>query len=106
MFNFLIFVVLVPVTIMLLGAFVNGLFELSQEEKEERKRIIREGIEGYLDRTFGYETTKIFKKIIYSDGILSYLIYLPHYEWFKAPKYQWFEVYATENGFNHTEIER
>ena len=106
MLQFMVFVVLVPVTIMLLGAFVNGLFELSHEEKEERKRMIREGIEGYLDRTFGYGTAKIFKKILYSDGILGYVIYLPHYEWFKAPRFQWFEVYATDNAYNHIEIER
>jgi hypothetical protein len=106
LFQFMIFVVLVPLTIMLLGAFVNGLFELSHEEKEERKRIIREGIEGYLDRTFGYNTAKIFKSLLDSNGLLSYIVYLPHYEWFKTPRYQWFEVCTTNNGYNHTEINR
>lgn len=106
LFKLLFFVVLIPITIILLGAFINGVIVLNNKEKEDKKRIVKEGIEGYLEQTFGIGTVKIFKKIFDADGILRYIIYLPHYEWFKSPRYQWYEVYATDNGYHHIEIER
>ncbi|WP_026573973.1 hypothetical protein [Bacillus sp. UNC438CL73TsuS30] len=104
MLKFIVFVVLIPITIFLLSAFINGLFELSHEEKENRKSLIREGIEGYLDQTFGYGTAKIFKSILDAEGLLSYIIYLPHYEWLKSTRYQWFEVSLSDKGYTHSEI--
>ncbi|MDQ6595562.1 hypothetical protein E2K98_26945 [Bacillus salipaludis] len=104
MLKFIVFVVLIPITIFLLSAFINGLFELNHEEKENRKRILREGLEGYLDRTFGYGTAKIFKSILDAEGLLSYVIYLPHYDWFKSTKYQWFEISLSDKGYTHSEI--
>ncbi|MGG1398202.1 hypothetical protein ABE288_10410 [Bacillus salipaludis] len=104
MLKFIVFVVLIPITIFLLSAFINGLFELSHEEKENRKRLIREGIEGYLDQTFGYGTAKIFKSIFDAEGLLSYVIYLPHYKWLKSPRYQWFEVSLSDKGYTLREI--
>jgi hypothetical protein len=80
--------------------------ELYKKEKEDKKNIIREGMEGYLDQHFGFGTVKVFKSILDAEGNLRYLIYLPRYEWFKSPKYQWFEVYATPNGFHHVKIEK
>jgi hypothetical protein len=105
LFKILFFVVLIPITILLLCAFVNGLIELYYKEQEDKKRIVKEGIEGYLNQIFGYGTVQIFKSILDAEGTLRYIIYLPHYEWFKSPTYKWYEVYATDNGYNHIEIE-
>ncbi|MEH7083043.1 hypothetical protein V7139_09965 [Neobacillus drentensis] len=101
MFNLLIFG-LIAITLVLLSIFVDGLMRLYKEEKEAEKNVVRDGMEGYL---YGMGPVKIFKTIHDADGNLSYLVYLPQYEWFKAPTYKWYEVYATKNGFQHQEIE-
>lgn len=84
--------------------FVDGVLELHKQEKEEMKSIIRDGMEGYLDRTFGFGTVTIFKSVLDAEGNTRYLVYLPRYAWFKAPKYDWYEVYATQNGYKHEAI--
>lgn len=104
MLKLLIFVLL-AITLILLSVFIDGLMKLHKQEEEDRKNIVREGMEGYLDQTFGIGPVKIFKSILDAEGNIRYLVYLPQYEWFKAPKYQWFEVYATQNGFQHNRIE-
>ncbi|MGG3468657.1 hypothetical protein ABES02_14395 [Neobacillus pocheonensis] len=105
MLKLLVFV-LIAITLILLSVFIDGLMELQKQELEEKKNIIREGIEGYLDRTFGFGTVKIFKSLLDAEGNLGYLVYLPHYEWFKSPQYKWYEVFATQKGFQHDEVER
>lgn len=101
---FLVFV-LIPINLILLSVFFDGLMRLYKQEKEDKKNLVREGMEGYLDQTFGYGTVKIFKSVHDAEGNVRYLVYLPTYEWFKSQKNQWYEVYATHNGFHHNEIE-
>lgn len=79
--------------------------KLYKEEMEAEKNVVRDGMEGYLDQTFGIGPVKIFKTMFDADGNVRYLIYLPQYQWFKSPKYKWYEVYATKNGFQHHEVE-
>jgi len=98
--------VLIAITLILLSVFIDGLMELQKQEMEEKRNIVREGMEGYLDQTFGFGTVKIFKSILDAEGNFGYLVYLPHYEWFKSPKYKWYEVFATQKGFHHSEVER
>ncbi|MEH7335040.1 hypothetical protein V7161_20640 [Neobacillus drentensis] len=105
MLNLLIFI-LISITLVLLGIFIDGLMELHKKDEEDKKNIVREGIEGYLDKTFGFGAVKIFKSILDAEGNFGYLVYLPHYEWFKSPKYKWYEVFDTQSGFQHNEIER
>ena len=104
MFKFLVFV-LIPINLIMIAVFIDELFQLYRQEKEEQKNIVREGMEGYLDQAFGFGTVKIFKSVFDAEGNESYLVYLPQYEWFKAPKYKWFEVYSKDNSFYHCEIE-
>ncbi|MFP5111752.1 hypothetical protein ACSU64_05170 [Bacillaceae bacterium C204] len=96
---------LIAITLVLLSVFADGLIKLYKEEKEAEKNVVLDGMEGYLAQTFGIGPVKIFKSILDADGNIRYLIYLPQYEWFKSPKYKWYEVYATKNGFQHHEIE-
>jgi hypothetical protein len=98
--------VLIAITLILLSLFFTGLMELHTQEKEDKKDMVREGMEGYLNKTFGFGTVKIFKSLLDAEGNIRYLVYLPQVEWFKAPKYQWYDVYASQNGFHHSEIER
>ena len=98
-------VVLILITFFLLSIFIDGMIKLHKQENEAKKDIVRDGLAGYLTQQFGNETVKIFKTILDSDGNIRYLVYLPQYEWFKSPKYQWFEVYASQNGFHHSEIQ-
>lgn len=105
MFKFLI-VGLILITFFLLSIFIDGIMKQHMQEKEDSKNISKDGLAGYLAQSFGNERVKIFKSIVYSDGILCHLVYVPRYEWFKSPKYQWFEVYASQNGFHHSEIQR
>lgn len=104
LFKILVFV-LIPISLIFLSVFIDGLMELHKQEKEDKKNMVREGMEGYLDQTFGIGTVTIFKSILDAEGNLRYLVYLPRYEWFKYPKYQWYEVYTTHKGFQHFEIE-
>ncbi|NWQ41452.1 hypothetical protein MLOOGBEN_12190 [Bacillus sp. EB106-08-02-XG196] len=96
--------VLILITLVLLSMFIDGVMELHKKEMEEKKNIIREGMEGYLDRTFGFGNVTIFKSIFDAEGNTRYLVYLPKYEWFKAPKYEWYEVYSTNSGYKHQAI--
>lgn len=105
MFTWLLFVI-IAVTLVLLSIFVVGLTELHKQEQADKKNTIREGIDGYLDQIFGYGIAKIFKSIYDADGNQGYLIYLPQYEWFKSPKYKWYEVNVTHNGYHHIELHR
>ncbi|MEH7009796.1 hypothetical protein V7087_03110 [Neobacillus niacini] len=93
--------VLILITLVLLSLFIDGVLKLHNQEKEYKKDIIRDGMEGYLDKTFGFDNVTIFKSIFDADGNTRYIVYLPKYEWFKSPKYEWFEVYATQSGFKH-----
>jgi hypothetical protein len=88
----------------LLSIFMDGLMELHKQE--DKKNIVRDGIWGYMDRTFGIGPVKIFKTIVDAEGNIRYLVYLPQYEWFKTPQYIWYEVYATQKGYQHIEVER
>jgi hypothetical protein len=105
MFQLFIFV-LIAITLVLLSMFFAGLMEQYKTEKEEKKSIVRDGMLGYLDRTFGFGTVKIFNSFLDAEGNEGYLVYLPMYEWFKSPTYQWYEVYAVASDFRHAEIER
>lgn len=105
MFQIFIFV-LIAITLILLSILVDGLMELYKKEEEDKKNIIRDGIEGYLDRTFGYGAVKIFKSLVDAEGNLGYLVYLPQYEWFKSPKYHWYEVFSSQNGYKYTYVKR
>ncbi|WP_342042669.1 hypothetical protein [Bacillus sp. OTU2372] len=105
MFKLLIFV-LIAITLILLSLFIDGLMGLYKKEKEEAKNTVREGIIGYMDQTFGFEMAKVFKSIHDAEGNVRYLVYLPQYAWFKSPNYQWYEVYATHNGYQHNKVER
>ncbi|MFZ7945920.1 MULTISPECIES: hypothetical protein [Bacillaceae] len=98
--------VLIAVTLVLLSMFVDGVIELYKVEKEEKNHMSRDGLDGYLDKTFGFGKVKLYKTVLDSEGNLHYLVYLPKYEWFKAPEYQWFEVFATHTGYQHCECER
>ena len=84
--------------------FIDGLMKLHKQENADKKSHVKEGMEGYMDQTFGIGSFKIFKSTIDAEGKLRYLVYLPKYEWFKSPEYQWYEVYATNSGFVHIEI--
>lgn len=105
MLNIFVFV-LIAVTLVLLSIFVDGLIELNRLEQEDKNHFVREGLEGYMDQTFGIGRFKIFKTLLDSEGNIRYLVYLPKYEWLKATKYQWYEVYATQNGYHHSEFVR
>lgn len=105
MLKILVFV-LIAINLVLLSMFFEGLIEQYKLEKEEAKNTVKGGMEGYLEQTFGIGAFKIFKSMVDIDGNVRYLVYLPKYEWFKAPTYQWYEVYATQNGYQHTEVNR
>lgn len=105
MFKLLIFV-LIAITLVLMSIFFAGLTELHKKETEERKNLVRAGMEGYLDQMFGFGMAKLFKTIYDAEGNLRYVVYLPQNKWFKAPKYKWYEVYETQTGFQHVEIQR
>lgn len=96
--------VLILITLVVLSIFIDGVLELHKQEKEDKKNIIRGGMEGYLDKTFGFDNVTIFKSILDANGNTRYLVYLPKYEWFKAPQYEWYEVYSTQSGFKHDAI--
>ncbi|KGM45002.1 hypothetical protein P9D43_03190 [Neobacillus niacini] len=96
--------VLILITLVALSIFIDGVLELHKQEKEDKKNIIRDGMEGYLDKTFGFGNVTIFKSILCADGNTRYLVYLPKYEWFKSPKYEWYEVYAYQNGYKHEAV--
>lgn len=98
--------VLISATLVLLSMFVDGLIELNKQEEEEKKSIIRDGLYGYLDQTFGFGKVTIFKTILDCEGNVRYLVYLPKYEWLKSPEYQWYEVFATQKGYQHLKFER
>ncbi|WP_059172530.1 hypothetical protein [Bacillus sp. FJAT-27445] len=103
MLKFLVFVLL-PITLVLLAIFAQELFELHKQEKEEKKSLVREGMEGYLDQLFGYRNAKVFKVVYDADGNERYMVYFPSYAWFKEPTYKWYEVYQVQNGYRHSEI--
>ncbi|WP_040203480.1 hypothetical protein [Neobacillus jeddahensis] len=103
MIQILVFILTI-IALVLLSIFTVGLMELYKLEKEVRNNLVREGMLGYLDEIFGMGAAKIFKTILDAEGNHRYLVYLPQYAWFKSPKYQWFEVYETDNGFVHSEV--
>lgn len=103
MLKLLVFI-LIAVTLILLSIFITGLMELHKQEQDARKSIGRDGLEGYLDQIFGFGAAKIFKTVFDAEGNLGYLVYLPQYKWFQSPTYKWYEVYATNTGFQHSEI--
>lgn len=105
MLQILVFI-LIAATLILLSMFVDGVLELYKLEEEEKSHIVRDGLDGYLDRTFGFGKVTLFKTMLDCEGNIRYLVYLPEYEWFKAPKYKWYEVFATQNGYRHLELER
>ena len=84
--------VLILITLVLLSIFIDGLLALHKQEQEDKKKMVRDGMEGYLDKTFGFGNVTIFKSILDAEGTTRYLVYLPKYEWFKSPKYEWYEV--------------
>ncbi|MEH7108792.1 MULTISPECIES: hypothetical protein [Bacillaceae] len=104
MFKIFIFV-LIAVTLIMLSIFMDGMIDLYKQEEEKRKNTVRDGLEGYLDQVFGFGRVRIFKTLIDADGSVRYVVYLPKYEWFKAPTYTWYEVYLTNKGFRHNEFQ-
>ncbi|MBY0147398.1 hypothetical protein [Neobacillus niacini] len=96
--------VLILFTLVLISMFIDGVVELHKQEKEEKKNIIRDGMKGYLDKTFGFGNVTLYKTILDAEGNTCYLVYLPKYEWFKAPKYEWYEVCATQSGYKHEAV--
>lgn len=96
--------VLILITLVLMSMFIDGVVELHFKEKEEKKNITRDGVEGYLDKTFGFGNVTLYKTILDAEGNTRFLVYLPKYEWFKAPKYEWYEVYATQSGYKHEAV--
>jgi hypothetical protein len=99
----LLMVVFILITFFLLSIFIDGMMKLHKQEEEEKRNIVRDGMLGYLDRTFGFGKVEIFKSMYDADGNESYLVYSPQYEWFNS-SYKWYEVNATENGFQHIEV--
>lgn len=88
----------------MLSMFIDGLLKLHKQEQDNIRNQIREGIEGYLDQTFGYKAATLFNTLVDAEGTLSYVVYKPKHEWFKTPKYHWYEVFATDKGFKHVEM--
>jgi hypothetical protein len=84
---------------------IRELKELYQKDVEFEKSAGRDEIKQYIDKTFGNGNYKVFKSLLDGEGRLRNIIYLSQYEWFKTPTYQWYDVYATEKGYNHTMIE-
>lgn len=41
---------LIIVSLILLSVFIDGLLELHKQQNENKKNIVREGLEGYLDK--------------------------------------------------------
>lgn len=97
---------LIVLTLIMVSIFIGGLLDLHKQEMEEKKNWVRAGMEGYLDQTFGYGNVKVFKSMVDANGNECYLVYLPQLKWFKTPKYKWYEVYATQSGFEHYEVKR
>ncbi|PLS01865.1 hypothetical protein [Neobacillus cucumis] len=98
---------LIIITLILVSIFIGGLMDLYKQELEEKKNMVRDGIEGYLDQTFGFRKVKVFKTLIDADGYVRYMVYLPQFEWFKSPTYTWYEVYQTQSGgFQHIDVEK
>lgn len=95
---------LILITFFLLSLFIDGMMKLHNEEEAGKRNLIREGIEGYLDQTFGYGAVRLFNTLIDANGKLIHVVYKPTYEWFKTPTYHWYEVYVTDNGYKHVEI--
>lgn len=60
--------VLILITLVMLSIFIAGVLELHKKEKDDKKNIIRDGMEGYLDKTFGFGNVTIFKSILDADG--------------------------------------
>lgn len=89
-----------------MSIFIDGLLKLHKQELKEKSKLVRDGLEGYLDQVFGRECATLFNTIADAEGNMSYLVYLPKNEWFKSANYQWFEVYANQNGYHHKQIER
>jgi len=81
--------------------FIEDCVELHKQEIEQFKSDLLE----FLEKTFGKDKFEIFKSSLYDDGILRHIIYVPHYEWFKSPQYQWYEVYATNTDYHFNKIE-
>lgn len=100
----ILLVILILVTFFLLSLFIDGMMKLHRQEEDGKRNFIRDGIEGYLDQTFGYEAVKLFNTLIDANGTLIYVVYKPTYKWFKEPKYDWYEVYATDKGYEHAQI--
>lgn len=101
MLKILLYIVLVICLIV----FIKELMELHKKDKEYEKSLGKDDINLYIEKTFGKGKFVIFKSMSDDEGNLRHTIYLPNYEWFKSPQYQWFEVYATNNSFNHIKIE-
>lgn len=98
MFKLIFFVVLLPLSIVLLFVFFKGLMDLHEQEKGELER--------YIDSMFGKGKTRLFQSILDDAGEVRHLVYSPDYQWFKSPKYRWFEVSTENNGFRHNEVAR
>jgi hypothetical protein len=61
--------VLILMTLVLLSIFIDGVLKIHKQEKEDKKNFIRDGMEGYLDKTFGFGNVTIFKSIFDTHGI-------------------------------------
>jgi hypothetical protein len=90
-----------------LAVFIFYLVELSKREPAAavESSVVKPEWFVYLENKLGLGEFKLFKTMMDAEGDLVHIVYLPHYEWFKAPEYRWFEVYDTNAGFKHNEME-
>jgi hypothetical protein len=99
--QFLLFILLILCFVVI----VRESMELHKEDKEYEKSIGSEEIKSYIEKTFGKGNFQIFRSLVDEEGKLRHIVYLSKYDWFKTPEYQWFDVYATNNGYKHSKIE-
>jgi hypothetical protein len=101
------YIVLIPSFAILITMFVKGMIALHKQEKEYGSSIGKDGYLLYMEKAFGIGKFEIFNSIYDEvEGKFRYTVFSPHYEWFKTPKYTWYEVSATENGYQHNVIEK
>jgi hypothetical protein len=99
--NILLYVLL----ILCFFVFFNDLKEIHKEDIEYLKSIGGEEIKQYIEKTFGKGNFTILKSMVDENGKLGHIIYLPRNEWFKSENYEWYDVYATNNGYSHKKAE-
>jgi hypothetical protein len=83
--------------------------ELKEEwkkEKEEEKKAGSDEIKQYMEKTFGKGKAEILKSRLDLEGKLNHLVFIPKYEWFQDSTYEWYDVFAHQNGYKHEKLEQ